>query len=82
MMEWDFNISNAPRGHEEEKIKTIKGKDVVSKVFVPVKIIVACKCGTVTLSHWIPQQQRWNMLAKGEKPLAWLPWPEHPKAGA
>lgn len=41
-------------------------------------IILATKCGKVTTSRWIEKEQRWSMLAAGEKPVAWMAWPTHP----
>lgn len=44
------------------------------------RVIVACKCGTVTVSEWLPPNKRdrprgrWEMLATGEAPLAWQPF--------
>ena len=77
-MSWSFNIDAAPRGKTvTEHRKTAKSEFDVN-VFEPERVILATKCGKVTLSHFIPKEQRWAMLAKGEQPVAWHPWPEHP----
>lgn len=74
---WNFDISQVPRG-SKKVVDAGKGR---REVFVRVPVLLACRDGkTVTLSHWIEEQSRWNMLAKGEEPLAWMPWPEHPDA--
>lgn len=44
------------------------------------RLIVAAKDGTVTISQWLAKSSRWEMLAKDEQPIAWMPWPTHPGA--
>jgi hypothetical protein len=41
-------------------------------------VILASKCGKVTHSYWVAKEARWCMFNKGEAPVAWQPWPEHP----
>lgn len=43
-------------------------------------VILASKCGKVTRSRWIADEQRWQMLGAGEQPVAWMLWPIHPTA--
>lgn len=76
---WSFDISIAPRG--KHVVVTRKaGKTMADvRIFKPDRVILATKCGKVTLSHYLPDEGRWVMLAKGEEPVAWHPWPEHPK---
>ena len=80
-MTWNYDISQAPKGlHETQEIE-VKGKVQSRKIFEPERIIVACRDGaTVTLSHWLPTQERWLNLATDEVPTAWMLWPEHPEA--
>jgi uncharacterized membrane protein len=81
-MAWDFDMSIAPKGTTEQRHR--KGKDgetVVYSQHVSAKILAAADDGkTVTVSNWIPDQQRWNMFAKEHPPIAWMPWPDHPGA--
>lgn len=83
-MDWNFDISQAPRGRMIQKeVKTPKGGTALRDVFLPDRIIVASQDGeTVTVSHWIPPTKRsagrWNLLGSSETPLAWMPFPEHP----
>lgn len=80
-MTWNFDISEAPRGRMVTKRhKTKNGGVVESEHFEGVHVILATKCGKVTKSYFIPDADRWLMLAKGEQPVAWQPWPEHPEA--
>ncbi|TIO15601.1 MAG: hypothetical protein E5X86_19715 [Mesorhizobium sp.] len=80
MTAWNFDISQAPRGKMVETItETTKGTRKSIR-FVPDKLIVATKCGKVTVSEFIPDEGRWLMLGKGEQPDAWMPWPTHPTA--
>jgi len=79
-MTWNTDISAAPRGYEK-KVSHIdnKGRTITKTVFVPQNVILACGDGeTVTVSRWLPNVARWNMLATGEQPVAWMPWPNHP----
>lgn len=80
MTEWNFDLTQAPRGKMVPT--TVKTKDGVkpSEKYQSEYIIAAGKCGVVTKSYWIPNEQRWCMFARGEEPDAWQPWPEHPNA--
>ena len=82
MMEWNFDIEQAPKGHYEDITKTI-GKNVFMTVrHVPIFIIAAGNGGVVTFSKWLPDEGRWNMFTKAVPPLAWMPWPSHPSVAA
>jgi len=77
---WNYDMSKAPRGAVEVRTqKRAKGREIEREVFVPEKIIAAARDGkTVTVTYWIPDQQRWCMFSKNETPLCWMPWPRHP----
>lgn len=76
-MAWNYDIAAAPKG----TFKTVEGPKGPREVHVPEEIFLAVNDGkTVTLSRWLPKEGRWNMLATGEQPLAWQPWPGHPEA--
>lgn len=81
-MAWDFDMTAAPRGTTEQRQrKGNDGETVVYSQHVSAKILAAADDGkTVTVSNWIPDQQRWNMFAKEHPPIAWMPWPNHPGA--
>lgn len=77
-MIWSFDISQAPRGKNVTTVhQRPKGDFAVTK-FVPDSVILATKCRKVLKSHWLPDEERWVMLAKGEEPVAWMAWPEFP----
>jgi hypothetical protein len=82
-MSWNPDISQAPRGKYVTTVKrrgpAIDAVEFGVTRFVPDRVILATKCGKVTLSHYMPSEGRWMMLAKGEEPVAWQPWPEHPE---
>lgn len=83
MADWNFNMDDAPRGRTETR--TRKGKDgsqTEYEHFVPVKILAAGSGDVVTISRWLPDEQRWNMFSKDVPPIAWQPFPDHPHAGA
>lgn len=83
-MAWLFDIENAPRGHTILR----KGKPV----HVPESVFLATKCGKVGRSQWVPpterdhhdvkKEGRWEGLHYGEQPVAWQPWPRHPREEA
>lgn len=81
MTEWNFDMSQAPRGHW----KTVNRGKGTADLFVPAKII-ATDGDIVTVSYWIPAkekpvktQERWAMFATGQTPMAWMPWPDPPE---
>lgn len=75
---WCFDMSKAPRG-KYVVVNRKFGKGVASaRVFEPDKLILASKCGKVTVSRYLPDEKRWEMFAKGEQPIAWQLWPNHP----
>lgn len=77
-MPWSFDITAAPRGRYVLR-SAAKGKGHI-KTFEPAAVILATKCGKVTVSHYLPEQKRWMMLADGEQPVAWMPWGGQAKA--
>lgn len=84
MAVWNFDITQAPKGEFVSVTRIVKGKEVVSRDYRHVKIIAATKCGKVLTTYWLPQDGqdggRWNFHAKGEQPIAWMPYPKHPTA--
>lgn len=81
-MSWSFNMDEAPRGEEREVTRVVGKHKTISVTLehVPVQIIAAGSCGVVTLSRWLPVEERWNMFTKASPPVAWQPWPTHPGA--
>ncbi|MFC6487330.1 hypothetical protein [Nitratireductor sp. GCM10026969] len=81
MSDWNFDISQAPKGKTEYVTtgKTDKdGRPVLKKVHIAPRIIAAGNGDVVTLSRWLPDESRWEMFTKDAPPLAWQPWPENP----
>ena len=66
---WSTDIKSAPHGRYEIKQRR-EGVDI--RVFVPERVILTTKCGKVTISHYQPEVKRWEMLADGELPIAWM----------
>lgn len=75
---WNFDISQAPKGNWVETQKTAGKTVVMQMIHVPDPIIAAGNDGVVTLSKWLPKEERWCMFTKDVPPLAWMPWPSHP----
>ena len=87
MADWNFDMSQAPRSKKvfSHTVALKKGGNPTGETKDIYKlekdvIIAASKCGKVTASYYIPDEDRWCMFAKGELPIAWQPWPEHPHA--
>lgn len=78
MSGWNFDISSAPRGKTVPQTRQTAKGPVETQVFQPDRLILATKCGQVTPSRYLPAEDRWEALAKGEQPIAWQLWPEHP----
>lgn len=78
-MSWSFDISQAPLGRMVVHRHATKDGWTLSERFAPDSVILATKCGKVLKSHWLPLEERWVMLAKGEEPVAWMAWPDHPQ---
>jgi len=78
--EWNFDLSAAPKGRFETRLRNGRdGSQSEYQHFVRELIIAAASDGkTVTVSSWLPDQERWNMFAKEAPPIAWQSWPEHP----
>lgn len=73
---WRFDVDNAPKGR---MVEVPGAKGGVRRVHKPDQVIIACSDGlTVTLSRWLPDEQRWNMIGKSETVVAWMDWPKHP----
>ena len=80
---WNYNITEAPRGSTREVTLTdAKGKEAKRTVFVAEFVIVCCDDDSLTVlkSWWLQSESRWVNLGTKETPLAWMPWPAHPKA--
>ena len=79
-MDWSFDIAAAPRGKYVVRNRKFGETSADTKVFEPDRVILATKCGTVTVSKYLPDEKRWEMLAAGEQPVAWVVFPTHPHA--
>lgn len=81
MADWNFNMSEAPKGHTEKRSFSVRDREVTKDVHVPELIIAADPdSDVVTVSRWIPKEDRWNMFSKNRPPLAWKPFPKHPRS--
>lgn len=80
---WNTDISKCPRGRYIVRNQRIGKASSDLKDFHPDKVILATKCGQVTVSSYQPWSKRWQMLAVGEQPVAWHPYqrplPAHPQ---
>lgn len=71
MAQWNTEMATAPTG----SYRTVaSGKDGTRQVHDGVEIIVAGRCGTVTVSRWLPEDGRWNMFTAEVPPIAWMPY--------
>lgn len=86
-MNWNHDISSAPRGKMVPY--TRKGKDgpVQSEQYRKEYILAVDVHGDVYQSYWIPPRHtqsgtllegnRWSGFNPGVDPIAWAPWPEY-----
>jgi hypothetical protein len=86
-MNWNHDISAAPRGKMVPT--TRKGKDgpIVTESFRKEYILAVDVHGDVYQSYWIPPRHtqagtvlegnRWSGFNPGVDPIAWAPWPEY-----
>lgn len=81
MTSWNYNMDEAPKGTYEKVVRTFKGQEVTYDRHIPTLVIAAGNDGVVTVSRWLPEEERWNMFTKNVPPFAWYPWPEHPLKG-
>jgi hypothetical protein len=79
MRDWNYDLSQAPRGYYKKYTRTVKGKEVEYEQHIPELIIAAGNGCVVNLSRWLPEEGRWNMYTKEVPPKAWIPWPKHPE---
>lgn len=71
-MAWSTDIAKAPRGHYDLQGRKAKGGSTAEhRIFHPAPVWLATRCGKVTLSRYLPEEHRWEMLAHGEQPVAW-----------
>lgn len=77
-MQWNFDLSQAPKGTTKTTTVVIKGKELTREAHVPEVILAAGNEGVVTFSYWVEKHQRWAMFTKDVPPLAWMPMPKHP----
>lgn len=83
-MNWNHDISAAPRGKMVHSTRTVGDRVHEISDFVPDHIWAASKCGKVIKSYWIPPvgkaDGRWSGFANGEQPIAWQHYvvPDHP----
>lgn len=78
---WNFNMDECPKGQLSPYTKRGKGEYPHTEVgvrFEPAQVILASKCGKVTRSYWVPEEDRWCFFSTGEHPVAWMLWPAHP----
>lgn len=78
MQPWNFDMEAAPRGKTVTVTRAIKGEPRQVEEYVRNDVILASKCGKVTKSYWIPDENRWAGFQPGEEVRAWLEWPTHP----
>ena len=76
--EWNFDLSQAPKGTTKTYASVMKGRELTREVHVPTYILAAGNDGVVTLSYWNEKYQKWSMFTKDVPPLAWMPMPKHP----
>lgn len=77
-MQWNRDINAAPRGKYRVENRQFGRGRGDTRIFEPVPVILATKCGKVLRSEYLPDKKRWLGLSANERPVAWMAWPEHP----
>jgi hypothetical protein len=71
-------MSDAPKSYTEKYDRVVNGKSVPSSRVIECYILVAYNGPSgpvVGRTSWVPREGRWDGFAKGEEPMAWLPYP-------
>lgn len=83
MIPWNTDITAAPRGKYRVLNRKFGKGQADTRVFEPDLVILATQCGVVTVSSYLPAEDgrpaRWNMLAAGEQPVAWMHYADAPR---
>lgn len=82
-MTWNFDISQAPRGRNETRSQTVRGKTREYSVFVPDRLLVCAEDRKVYATYWLEPTRfcpsgRWAGWSEGQKAVAWMPFPKAP----
>jgi hypothetical protein len=72
-MTWSFDMSAAPRG--KLRLQPTGRGSGTRKVPERAEIVVAGACGTVTVSHWLDDERRWEFFTRDVPPIAWMEKP-------
>jgi hypothetical protein len=74
-MTWNQNMAAAPKSKSIPRtIQTTQGERTYNELQHEY-VILNTKCAKALRSYWIPDEQRWAGLSKGEEPIAWQHWP-------
>jgi len=77
--QWNYNMGEVSKSYIKGKVHLREGKLVSIPTLVPKKIIAAMNGKTlVTVTYWLPNEDRCCMSAHGQVPICWMPWPEYP----
>ena len=77
MSDWNYNMEEAPRS-VEYTVKKQVGKTVKDVKKFEGRKIIATDGDIVTVSWYLPKEDRWAMFATKQTPTAWQPWPDAP----
>jgi len=83
MKKWNYNLEEAPKSYYTE-VKTGRfnkeGEPITKPGFIVERIFaVIPDSSTVTISYWLPRENRWCMFTKEHGPLCWKAWPTFSK---
>lgn len=83
-MNWNHDLSQAPRGEEKITKITVDGKERTKREYHVAPVWLAWADGSVTRSYWVPETKhgaaRWAGYTDKQEPIAWQHFvkPEHP----
>ena len=74
MMEWNYDMSAAPKGETRDFTAKIKGEDVPRTVKVKVPVLISTDTDVIA-SFWSEKRRKWSGIADTETAIAWMLWP-------
>ena len=77
----NWNFTPAPRSAKARVTRRVKDRFQTVEVVIDLWVIAALPgCAKVGKTRWLPDEGRWEGMAKGQEPAAWMLWPDHPLA--
>ena len=70
-------MEEAPKSIVTEKKVVREGKEVLRSFVKPIYILAVTSDNNVLKTHWLPQEERWDLFSKNHPPKAWMEVPKY-----